>query len=158
LDQDTVETAALHWGRIVENRVSLTAHGKDGVRKLIKQFGVDLVLRAMREAVDSYCERDEKGEYTKESIDHAYSKLRGVARVLRDSAERPYLKQLFYIRGILRNRLNYVDDRLVISLMEECAQLNVDLDDLERIAKTTRNWSSFRSVLDRYIAEHKAQE
>lgn len=152
LQADVVDSAVERWEQLIENSFHLTATGKDTVRKLIKKFGLDHVLHAMSEAIDSYGRRDGNHEYTKESISLAFSKLGGVCRVLKDQIEKPHLRQMFYIRGILRNRLHYLDERLCISLMERAIELDVDLDSVEKIARRVRNWSAFRSALDEYIA------
>ncbi len=157
--EDTTHRVAEHWSATVEARASLTKSGRDKVRKLVKDYGLDLVLRAMPEALDTYGRRaGEEQLLTIESIETAFSKLGGVCRTLRDSEEKPWLKQAFYVRGILRARLSYVDDKHVMHLMEECAKRDVDFDSLQRIAKTTKSYSSFRDTLDRFIAAHEIEE
>lgn len=154
LKEDSVESAAEAWERVTEGAASLTKTGKDRLRKLIKEYGLDLVLQAMPETIDSYGKRD--GErYTLESAEFAFNKLGGVARVIRDSKDKPYLRQIFYIRGILRGRLSYVDDREALRLMEEAAQCNVDFKSVEGIARRVRSWSAFRDALESYIREYR---
>lgn len=155
LKEDTTDRVAEHWHSTIEGRASVTKSGRDSLRKLVKTHGLDLVLQAMPEALDTYGRREGEEQFlTLESIETAFSKLGGVCRTLRDSVEKPWLKQAFYVRGILRARLSYLDDREVMRLMEECAKRDVDFDSLQRIAKSTRNWSSFRDVLERFIEAH----
>lgn len=151
LQADTVEAAAAQWAHLSEDTFFLNKSAKDKLRKLIKDFGMDLVLRAMSEAFDSYAKRNDDELYTDDSINHAFNKLGGVCRVLRDSQDKPYLKRIFYIRGILRGRLNYLDERECFRLIERAVELNVDLDSVERIAKTVRSWSGFRQSIESYI-------
>ena len=159
LKEDTTDRVAKHWHTTVEGQSSLTKTGRDRVKKLVKEHGLDLVLQAIPEAVDTYGRREgEDHHLTMESIETAFSKLGGVCRTLRDSIEKPWLKQAFYIRGILRARLSYLDDREALRLMEECAKRNVDFDSLQRIAKSTRNWSSFRDTMERYIEQHPLED
>lgn len=158
LKEDTTERVADLWSALTEGRVSLTKTGRDKVRKMIKEFGLDLVLQALPEAMDTYGRRGKDEKLTIESIDLAFSKLPGVCRTLRDSKDKPWLRRAFYVRGILRARLNYVDDKEVLRLMEEAANRNVDFDSLDRIAKQTRSYSAFRDTLERFIAEHSPEE
>ncbi len=158
IQADTIDAAADHWSQVTEDRVTLTKTGRDKLRKLIKDHGLDHILSSMSEAMDTYGRRDSEHIYTKESIDHAFSKLGGVARVLRDSIDKPYLKQLFYIRGILRKRLSYVDDRYALQLMERAVTFDVDLDSVQRLAQSARSWSAFRDDLERYIKSREAKE
>lgn len=155
LKEDTTDRVAEHWFNTVEGRASLTKTGRDTVRKLVKTHGLDLVLQAMPEALDTYGRREGEDQHlTIASIEIAFSKLGGVCRTLRDSIDKPWLKQAFYVRGILRARLSYLDDREVMRLMEECAKRDVDFDSLQRLAKAARSWSAFRGILERYIDEH----
>ncbi|MBR1091021.1 HNH endonuclease [Bradyrhizobium manausense] len=159
IKEDTTEKVAEHWSAAVEGRASLTKTGKDKVRKLVKEYGLDLVLRAIPEAIETYGRRSgDEHLLTMESIDHAFSKLGGVCRVLRDSEEKPWLRRAFYVRGILRARLSYVDERLVMHLLEECAKRDVDFDSLDRLAKSTSSWSAYRDVLEQFIESHPVEE
>jgi hypothetical protein len=158
LKEDTTERLAEHWAATTEGRVSLTKTGKDKVRKMVKEFGLDLVLQAMPEAIDTYGRRGEGDRLTIESIDIAFSRLAGVCRTLRDSKEKPWLRRAFYVRGILRARLNYVDEKEALRLMEDAAHRDVDFDSLDRIAKSVRSYSAFRDSLERFIQEHPLEE
>lgn len=158
LKQDAVDEVSTRWSDAAEQTVSLTKTGKDKLRKLLKEYGLDLVLRAIPEAIDSYARRGNKDEYTKDSLDWAFTKLGGVCRVLRDSADKPWPKQAFYIRGILRARLSYVDDRAVISLIEDGVSRGIALESVERFAKEVRNWTEFRSGMETYIENNPPAE
>jgi hypothetical protein len=158
LKEDTAERVAEMWSAVTEGRVSLTKTGRDKVRKLVKEFGLDLVLQALPEAIATYARRGEGDRYTIESIDTAFSKLAGVCRTLRDSKEKPWLKRAFYVRGILRNRLNYLDDKEALRLMEEAAARHVDFDSLDRIARSVSSWTAFRSTIERFISSHPLED
>lgn len=158
VQQDAVEGAAARWHELTEEQWTLSKTGKDRLKKIIKEFGFDLVLQAMGESLDTYGRRNAEQKLTDESIDKAWSKLAGVARVIRDSAEKPYLKRIFYIRGILRGRLSYLDDREALALMESAAKLNVDFDSVEAIARRVTSWSRFRDTIIEYIDKHKGAD
>jgi len=155
IQTETIESAAAHWSVMTEGQWTLSPTGKDKLRKFIKTFGLDLILRAMSESMDTYGQRDDNQEYTDESISLAFSKLGGVARVIRDSVEKPYLKQAFYIRGILRTRFSYLDGKEALALIEDAAILDVDLNSVERIAKNVRDWEAFRRLLETYIKSQR---
>lgn len=158
LKEDTTERVAEMWASVTEGCVSLTKTGRDKVRKWIKDFGLDLVLQALPEAMDTYGRRGEGDKFTIESIDTAFSKIAGVCRTLRDMKEKPWLKRAFYVRGILRNRLSYLDDKEALRLMEDAAARNVDFDSLDRIARSVSSWSAFRGTLERFIASHPLED
>lgn len=158
LDSDVLERLAERYSKLTEGSFSLNVTGRDNLRKLIKKFGVDLVLRAMDEAAISYLKRGDDGKFTRESGEEFFSRIGGVARVLKDSEDRPHMRQLYYIRGILRRRLNYFNDWKAMKLMEEAVAYDIDLDWLEGFAKGARNWSQFRRTLQKFIAEQQEED
>ncbi|MEO5915527.1 MAG: hypothetical protein ABIS50_14940 [Luteolibacter sp.] len=66
--------------------------------------------------------------------------------------ENPELKRLYYIRGIIRNRFSYVNDKVAMPILKECIALNASLDSLEQFSKTARNWTQWKQGLEDYIA------
>lgn len=153
LDDTMVKRLAAHWSHLCEGTVELTPTGLDKLRRCIKDYGASLAMEAMAETLQSYGRRDTDHRLTKESIDVAFDMLIKVAKITKASAGKPYLKQLFYIRGILRNRLSYLNERALMSLMEEAAQAGVDLDSLEALAKRVSSWTAFRNAIEDFLAQ-----
>lgn len=92
---------------------------------------------------------------TRDSWGVAWEKIPGICRTNLACEKKPYLRDLYYVRGILRNRIAYVDERYVMELMEECINLDVNVDQLKELAKTCNNWTHFRSVIQNTIEERK---
>ena len=134
----------------------MTPTGRDTLRKLVKRHGVELVLEAMEGACKSYLCRDADHVPELDSINRAFNRSRFCGDVLRRSKDKPYLRQLFYIRGILRKRLDYVHDLEALRLMERCAELDIDIDWLTDFAKSVRSWSQFRATLEGFITSQEA--
>jgi hypothetical protein len=156
LDSETVDCLVAQWHALVEERVSLTPTGRDNLQRAINKHGAPLVLQAMRDALSSYARRDENHVFTKESLDVAFDAIARVASVLRAAEKKPYLRRLFYIRGILRNRLSYLNERMAMGLMEEACEAGVDLDELENFAKKVSSWTQFRSALEAFTQDQQA--
>jgi len=156
LNDDVLGKLEARWTKLIEGAASLTPTGRDALRKLLAKHGAELVLKAMEESCTSYLRRDADHALELESINRAFDSIGSVANVLRRSKEKPYLRQLFYIRGILRKRLDYVHDREAMRLMERSAELDIDIDWLTDFAKTARNWSQFRASLEEFIASQEA--
>ena len=57
---------------------------------------------------------------------------------------------MYYIRGILRNRV-YCNEQVCMLLMRKAHKLNIDLEDVETLAKECVNWTEWRTALDDYI-------
>jgi hypothetical protein len=156
LEKDAAVKLAERWRQLCDERVSLTPTGMDNMRRYIKQHGVDLVMQAMEESLATYARREgESHEYTKDSLDVAFGAIGRVAKVLSQSESKPYLRQLFYIRGILRNRLPYVNEHMLMPLMEEAVAHDIDIDSMESIAKQVGSWTQFKNAIEDYIAQHR---
>lgn len=146
LEQKAVEEIAAYWAELIPP-YSLTEHGKGGLRKTLAKFGVEEVMSAMRTAVRTYVVREDK-QPTAESVEVAWKKVRGICSIERASQTKPYLRRLFYIRGILRNRLSYLNEPMALQLLERAAVAGYDLDYLEAHAKEVRNWTQWRDDLE----------
>jgi HNH endonuclease len=89
----------------------------------------------------------------------AFGAIGRVAKVLSQSKTKPYLKHLFYIRGILRNRLDYINEYMLMNLMEDAVAHGIDLDWMESFAKRVSSWTQFKnSIEDFIIAEPRREE
>lgn len=125
-------------------------------RRLVKKYEVKEIVDAIKTATSQYLRIDinsECGGYSAESIEYAWKKIPGILRLLRSGGFSEDLRKMYYIRGILRNRV-YCNDNVCMQLMKRARELNVDLDSVEEIAKSCRNWSDWRQSIEKYIIEH----
>lgn len=144
--------------RLIERgQHGMSEPGKTNMRKWVDRYGFDEVLQALDTSFDQYIERDDEGRVTDESWCHAFDKIPGIISVNRRSKEKPYLKDLFYIRGILRNRI-YVNERQVMNLLERAHLAGWDIDNLKEFAKSVRTWTSFRDELWDFILENEEDD
>ena len=63
---------------------------------------------------------------------------------------------MYYIRGILRNRLEYCVDWECLDLLRAAHDENASLDYLTRLAKDARFWSQWKRWMGEVIAELRA--
>jgi hypothetical protein len=136
---------------------TLNENGLRELKKLSKAYSVGEVIAAIRIAADQYLDfHDEKP--TKESVELAWKKVSGICRMNRLERDNPDLKRLYYIRGIVRNRLHYCNDGHAIGLLRRAYDFNASLDSLEQFAKTAKNWTEWRNGMENYIAQHDAPD
>ncbi len=136
---------------------TLNEHGIRGLKKLHKTYSVDEILSVVRIAADQYLDFQD-GAPTKESVEVAWKKVGGICRMARLDREDPDLRRLYYIRGILRNRLSYCNEGQAMTLLRKAHELNASMTSLEEFAKTTRNWTMWREGIENYIAQHDVPE
>lgn len=156
LDSHMADAAVAAWdARVVGFEAN--DHGRANLSKWIKRYGLQDVLSAMDAACDQYLVLEDGGEaHTADSVDHAFKMIPRVAAVRKKMADRPYLKDLFYIRGILRNRLHYVNDHECMDLLERAHLAGASIESLRAFSKDVRNWTGFRDEMTRFLDEHES--
>ena len=93
---------------------------------ITKKFELQVILDAMQTAVDQYLTFNQ-GKPEQDSVEQAWGKVTGICRVRRKEKAKPYSRDLFYIRGILRNRV-YVNENYIMELLEEAVLAGADVE------------------------------
>lgn len=135
---------------------SLNEKGLAGLKRLRRKYEIDEIMTAMKIAAEQYLEYEE-GAPTKESVEVAWAKVGGICRVRRLARDRPYMGRLFYIRGILRNSLSYVNEHLALQLLQEAVEAGASIEALEHDSKSVRSWTEWREGIEAFIAEAQAR-
>jgi hypothetical protein len=148
LRASAVDGMASLWSKLVPG-FSLSEHGRQGLKKLAGKHTVDEITEAMQTASEQYIELQD-GKVTKESAEVAWKKVSGILRVRDLEKTKPYIKELFYIRGILRKRI-YVNEWMALQLLEDAHLEGASLQSLRGLAKSCRNWTEFQADLRDYI-------
>lgn len=151
LDDHATALAEEAWLRAIESQYVLTDGGRDRLSKWVKRHGLEMVFQGIAGAAKSYLSRDNEGKFLSESVEYAFDMIPRVISVLKQSENKPYLQQLFYARGILRRRLSYVKERIVIGMMEEAIEYGASVDEIMELCKRVRNWSEFRRAINEFI-------
>jgi 5-methylcytosine-specific restriction endonuclease McrA len=157
LDRDVVDRLADYWNAHTPGW-SVNDNGKRKIRKWLQTFTVEEICAAMDVSATSYLEFDTENTANAESVAIAFDKVLGICRVNKASEKEPDLKQLYYIRGILRNRiLGYFNDGMALQYLKNARSWDVDIEDLDSIARTVKNWSGLTTALGELILEKKRE-
>jgi len=148
LDDQAVDLAAKLFEELVSGQ-TVNDHGRKSLAKLIKKFGLAEVMEAMRTMASQY------DLSTQEKIGIAFSKIGGICRL--KSAD-PATREMFYIRGILRNRISYVNEGMVMFLLREAIDAGADIQKLKQLATEVRSWTQWRETLEDFIANQDNDE
>lgn len=122
----------------------LNDKGRKSAEKYIKKHGVAKVLDAIDEVRTAYVKLDENGKATQESMDLAWSKVGGFLRMAGLPEDE---RRLYYIKGILRNRLSYVPYDVFRNL-SDALHAGVAVEDIEFEAKHAKRWDVFEEWLN----------
>lgn len=153
LDNEIVEKTSQFWSELVLS-FGLNDNGKRTLKKLLTKFSVDEVMKAMRVASEQYIEYVADSP-TPDSVEKAWNYVGRICSVAKAEKDRPYLRDLFYIRGILRNRLSFTNDAVCIQLLEEAYLLDATVEDLREHSKTVRTWTEWRTGIENFIAQQE---
>jgi hypothetical protein len=151
LDEIPPLELAKRWSQLTGCTFSET--GKKAIKKLIKRFGFDEVAAAINIAADQYLERDGDGNVTFESALLAFDRIGGIAKVERLERLEPGTRQIFYIRGILRNRLSYCPEWKALAVIKNANKSGVALEIIEQLSKEARSWTNFCEMVEQITNE-----
>lgn len=135
---------------------SLTDEAAAELRKLIKRNGFDVVCNAIREAAEAAA-RSSNDDGT--TYAEWFWKISRIVAAQKLDEKDPGSRKLLYIRGILRNRCAFLNERACISLLKRAKDSGMSLEWLEGFAKQTTSWACFRdevqSTLDEWAREEQ---
>jgi hypothetical protein len=126
------------------------ATGYDLARKWLRQFTLLDLLGAADVSAGQYLQRDESGDPTIDSVNVAYRKIPGVARLLKlPAAER----DLYYVRGILKNRftMNYEEQAIVLAILTSAMDVGIGINDLKQYARSARTKYDWQADMEALI-------
>lgn len=153
LQVDTIEMIA----RRIDERTGWTPNenGLSKLRRWLKRSDPHELMKAIDEAFDIYL-RYVDDKVTQASWEVAFNKIPGVLSVARQTAKKPYLKELFYIQGILRNRL---DNKWLkcVEYLESVIEEGLSTEALADLARRAKTWEQFDADVDRAIEVAQAE-
>jgi hypothetical protein len=153
IDNEIIEAACNFFSDLFDKQVFISSAGSiKKVKSAIKKYGLSEVLFAMRTSFEQYAELDnplsDKAEYTLESAGKTFNYIFRILSNKSKFADNPELKKIYYIRGILNHRLNYVNQYEAISIMRNAINNGVSIDIIEEISKSVTSWTQFKSAVD----------
>jgi len=152
LSDETVRTVV---GKIGERgKWEPNENGVADIRKWLKRVDAGSLLRAADEAFDCYLQYDEDGQPTPESWNIAFLKIPAFVSIQQQEAEKPYLRRLLYIQGIIRRRFKHRSYDC-IDYLEHLHLCGVTIEELERRAKRMRlgHIEDFVEPFDEWLTE-----
>ena len=149
IDDQVVSKLSEYWSEQVPG-FSLNENGIKMLRRLKRKFGVDEIMTAMKIASEQYLEYVDR-KPTKDSVELAWKKVGGICTIRRREKDNPSEQRLYYIRGILRKRLSYLNEGMALQLLRAAVDANASLESLENHAKSVRNWTEWRAGIEGFV-------
>lgn len=128
----------------VEDKVCSTVNDKG--LSIIKGWLTKFELNELLQAIDDVREIYSKdGELDSEKM---FSSIPKVAFFNRKGDDE---KAVRYIRGILKNRISYIDERKALDWMMQAVECGISTDELKQVALDVRTWTQFRQAMEDLI-------
>lgn len=131
--------------------VHLTPQARDELRAAIKKYGFELVCDAIAQ-ITGAIRRTPVHDRNPEDRNEAFWSIPKRCGVIKADRDDPGIGRLFYIRGILRNRVS-VNERSCIALLREARACDIPSDWMESLAKQVSSWSQFRDLVTEQIEQ-----
>lgn len=138
LENDTVEFLCDYITE-VRPSISVSDVGMSTVRKWISKYDLELITESIDKSFSTY-----------EDSEIAFQKVDSICHLTLNPYPK-HMKEIFYIRGILRNRLHYINEKKVLIKLREAYNVGVDLDTLKEEAIITKNYSSYMETVEMFI-------
>lgn len=131
---------------------TLNTSGKCLLKKLIKKYTKEELIEGIQASFDSYFVGkylDEQG--MSKAFELAFNKIGAVIEGKKKIKDKPYLKDIYYCGGILKNRLNYFDKRKVTAMLLRHYEKYKNIDALQSICLNCKHWTEFRQMIESNI-------
>lgn len=123
--------------------------GMANLRRWWQRFTVAEILAAVDVAFDAYLTFD-RNKPNEESWERAFQQIPRFIDIARQEKEKPYIRRLLYIQGIIRKRARARRYQCV-DYLEHLFLCGADLDDMERRAKALRSLEDFERPYDAWL-------
>ena len=147
LNEDVIKRLCDYWYELAPG-YEANENGKNNLKKWIRKFSVEELMAAMNISAEAYLEYKEDGTVSSESWEKAFAKIPGICRVEQASKEDPEIKDLYYVRGIARNRCDYYfNNSEALEMLKVARSWDVPMEELRQIACSIKNWTNFRKKI-----------
>jgi hypothetical protein len=127
--------------------------GEACLRTWLRKFSLGELLQA---ADTSFAQYNQQG--TRESWAKSFDYIPKIAANNRKFADDPTLRDLYYIRGILRNRLNYLNEWMCLDLLKEAREAGATIASMYEMAKSVTKWTEFQQSIEKFLAGQQKKD
>lgn len=141
-----------HWYKLTG--YTLTETGENIINVCLKKHGFKMTIESMSSSCKAYLKKNDDGVIDKDSAEKAFNMIPRIATVTKKQEDDPELKDLYYCRGILRNRLRYINDLQALAWLKEARNKDkCSIEELKEICCNVKNWTEFRTMMFRIMME-----
>jgi hypothetical protein len=132
-------------------------YGRKKVKGWLRRYEFAELYEAMEDAAHTYWKDPEAEEDQSEQASKVFNYTPGIIAARKRNAHKPWMKDLYYARAIIRNR-HYCNEQKAIELLEEAYDAGIHVEELKEHAKQSRSWTAWHRSLREWIDEIYEQE
>lgn len=152
---ETVERLCAYWESYTPG-ISVNENGRRHLLEWVRTYSLEELTYGMDVAAAHYLRTDREGRIIPESWENAFWKIRGVCRTERALKDEPDLRDLYYIRGILKNKcMHYFNKVQALNGLKAARSWGISIAELRDIALQTKNWNHFVQLISAAVNERK---
>ncbi len=150
-DSGAAQRIASYFEGQADCNITINESGLKNIRKWMKKFTYAELLEAIDCAVDVYIK-----DCTMDEASNAFTKIPRICATRKKEKQTGINERhLYYIRGILKNRFTYCNERTAIAVLKEADALGIDEQDLKDIAIESRNWTEWQMTMHQAMEEER---
>ncbi len=147
-DNTTLEMLIQFWESLVPG-VLLNKNISGLFSPLLKKHGIEEVTAAMEIAASKYVKYKSDGNPILSTVENALNALAPICHSRVKNKDKPYIGDLYYIFGILRNRFG-TQDRTIVETLEEQFLKGVPIEEMKEMAREASSLQEFLSLVYAY--------
>ncbi len=121
---------------------TFTPSGKKTIGKLIKKYGFSEVMESVSASLNNYFKADDDS-----SAGKAFDYIGRICACRQKETDSPHLKELYYIRGIVRNRM-YCNEPVCLDLLKKTFDAGCSIELLKDVAVRAKNWTEYKDLME----------
>lgn len=150
LDDEAVTAVEELWYEWSEGS-GFSEHGRKTIGKLVRKYQLSNVIDAMRAATDDYLARGADGLFTQESRNKSFNYIERIARFRSSTKDKPYMRDVLYVRAIVRNNFNYCNPWEARDLIERVHLAGYDFATIKDVACEHKSWSGWTAEMHQML-------
>lgn len=131
----------------------LSEYGRGEVAKWIKKYGFPEVLESAGISRHQYLQ-----DGNDESLNKMFNYIPRICSSRKYESKNPHLKQLYYIRAIVRNTCSYCNEKAAIIILQNAYDAGVPIDEIKDMACSSRNWTSWKLGMEELVEIYSEEQ
>lgn len=150
LDDMKIDSIKSLWYKITS--IPLDSDKEVVLRRWVKRYDLINLMESMEVSVSQYLKKDKQGNIVKTTIDKSFDYTEKIYRNKERYEQKPHLKELHYAKGILQNRINFVDKWKVMKYLTDAYEAGASTDELKELCKSVKNWTEFKNSIEAFLS------